>query len=244
MKHYYYFFLTFIIISCASIDSSLIEKGQRAVAFEFLSKGGFLPYWPKDTLLFEKRLHGFMNEFEFTNEIKTPLRKVKFLLYYYKGMCPSGNNLVVFYKDTILVSQFYDQENGYGCDSLIDFINQCLAEEKPLAKDQIKDMAECITKLSDPGSDDYKIISSWKDILWNSDSKIGNDCSASMADSIKIMIKPITISSHDDILEAEYFVWNKQNSWMRKIKLIVYSDNQLEVTNQRIGKYGMGYIPL
>jgi hypothetical protein len=142
------------------------------------------------------------------------------------------------------VSQFWDQENGYGCDSLVDFINQRLAEEKPLAKDQIKDMAECITKLSDPSSDNYKIISSWKDIRWNSDSKDGIDCSASMTDSIKIMIKPITILSHDDTIEAEYFVWNNQNTWLRKIKLIVYSDNQIEVTNQKIGKYGMGYFPL
>jgi hypothetical protein len=239
MKRYIILLFTVFSIANAQVDTSLIERGRILVAYHDSSSWSFLVRIRKDSTMIDKILQWY----KFNYEIKSPLTKVKFLLYQNSNRAPSANHLIVAYKDTFLVSQFYDEENGYGCDSLIDFINQRLADEQPLTVDHIDDMAECITKLSDPGFDSYKIVSSWKEIKWAPESNGVNDHYANMPDSLKAIIKPITVSSQNGIIEADYFVWNEEYTSLRKIKLI-YTDSQIKVQNQKLGLYGVGFIRL
>ena len=57
-----------------------------------------------------------------------------------------------------------------------------------------------------------------------------------MPDSLKSVIRPLSISSDNGNVEANYFVRNT-NSLIKKINL-VYRNKQIEIKTLNIGKYG------
>jgi hypothetical protein len=229
MNRYIILLLLYFPLANAQIDTSLIEKGRRIVAIDDSSCQFYLMRRAHKMTIEENLLW-----YKYDGEINSPLTNAKFLLYDVSHTNPNSRRLVVSYKSELFLKRYCSHE--YGCCDLIGFINCALAEQAPLTEKQLEELIECITKLSDPGFLSYKLISSWKDIPWVPEHSGMRDQFITMPDSLKSVIRPLSISSDNGNVEANYFVRNT-NSLIKKINL-VYRNKQIEIKTQNIGKYG------
>ena len=231
MKLFAILTLASILVACSQIDTALIEKGRRMVAIKDTAFWNARYSLVHKTVTIEEILHWYI----YCGEVKTPIKNTKFLSYLNGSVAPSDAILVVDYKDTLSLATFC--KNEYACDSLVNFLNQCLLSQSSLSKSELELLITAIGTLSDPGFMRYQKISSWKDISWYPN---GSDYqrSVNLPDSLKTAIQPLQISTHGDTVYADYFIWDNSAPMIKRINLL-YFNKKIKLSIQDLGKYGM-----
>ena len=142
-----------------------------------------------------------------------------------------GKN-VASYRDTFHL--VYDSwcRDSYGCNSLVEFINQRLLDEQVLQTQQVTELAATLGKLSFPNN---KIVSN-SDEVWFRDYR---NIVVHLPDSLKGLVKPILIETTIDRTVLEFFVWNIYK--LEKVTLW-YRNKQIEVNSIVIWKSGHQFL--
>lgn len=219
-----YFILTFFlfqILVFAQIDDTLIEKARK---FLYENEVHHRPFYI-DTInqeINEKPYELARNYYQFNEEIKTPLKKTKFLRYSIMTMSPTPSYIIASFNDSLVLLIQWNCNEGYACDSLIRFFNNNLKEENLLNEDQLVELAYALIKISSPSWNIYKIISNYSDVSW-----IGENRSVvHLPDSLKEVIKPIKTKRENNGIELHYYLWDEVKL---KKGLLHYHNNNIDV---------------
>jgi len=218
MKYLALTFCFFQVMSYAQIDDTLIEKARR---FLYLNETHHRPFYI-DTIkqaINEKPYELAKNSYQFNEEIKTPLKKTKFLHYSINTISPTPSYIIASFNDSLVLLIQWNCNEGYACDSLIRFINKRLEEENSLNKDQLVELAYAFLKLSSPSWDSYRIIFKYNDVFW-----IGENRKVEhLPDSLKEVIKPIVVKKEQNIIKLDYYLWDEVK--LKKVILYYHNNN-------------------
>lgn len=228
MKLYLLIILLFSSFAEAQIDSSKIEEARRFLYSQDTRHYPFIIDKGIKKAPIEQGLHFY----RFDLEIDLPLKNTKFLLFHSTRRDPYPYYLIASYKDTFHL--VYDSWcwDSYGCNSLVEFINQRLLDEETLQTQQVTELAATLGKLSFPNN---KIVSN-DDEVWFRDFR---DIVVHLPDSLKGLVKPILIETTIDSTVLEFFAWNIYK--LEKVTLW-YRNKQIEVNSKLIWK--SGYQPI
>ncbi|MFA6978338.1 MAG: hypothetical protein WC209_03355 [Ignavibacteriaceae bacterium] len=231
MKFYLSLIFLFTTFTEAQLDTLKIEEARRFLyshdiyhyPYVIDKINGVIKKAP-----IEQGLHFYV----FDLEIDSPLRNTKFLLFHTTRMDPRPYYLIASYRDTFHL--VYDSwcANSYGCNSLVEFINQHLLDEETLQTQQVTELAATLGKLSFPNN---KIVSN-SDEVWFRDYR---NIVVHLPDSLKGLVKPLLTETTCDSIVLEFFVWNIYR--LEKITLW-YRKKQIEVNSKVIWK--SGYQPI
>ena len=209
------------MMTYAQIDDTLIEKARK---FLYLNETQHRPVYI-DTInleINEKPYELARNSYQFNEEIKTPLKKTKFLCYSINTMSPTPSYIISSFNDSLVLLIQWSCNEGYACDSLIKFINKRLEEENILNEHQLIQLAYAFIKLSSPSWEIYKIVVDYNNIFW-----IGENRKVEhLPDSLKDVIKPIVVKKEQDAIKLEYYLWNEVK--LKKVTLY-YKNNNIDI---------------
>ena len=209
------------MISYSQIDDTLIEKARK---FLYINETHHRPVYI-DTInqeINEKPYELARNSYKFHEEIKTPLKKTKFLRYSINTMSPTPSYIISSFNDSLVLLIQWNCDEGYACDSLIQFINKRLEEEDALNEDQLIQLVYAFIRLSSPSWGGYKIVTNYNDVSW-----IGENRSVMhLPDSLKEVIKPIKTNREKNGIKLHYYLWDKVKL---KNVLLYYQNNNIDV---------------
>jgi len=228
MKLYLLIIFLFTSFTEAQIDTSIIEGSRR---FLYSNDAHHYPFY-LDTISWQLKklpLKEGLNFYVFNHVIDSPLKNTKFLLFHSTRMDPRPHYLIASYKDTF--NLVYDSwcKDSYGCNSLVEFINQRLLDEETLQTHQLYELAITLGRLS---SSRYRIVSTDNEVCYtkNFDTAIVH-----IPDSLKGLVKPLLIETTGDSTVLEFFVWSIYR--LEKV-MLWYRKKQIEVNSKLIWKSG------
>lgn len=214
----------------AQIDEALIEKARQ---FLYLNETQHRPIYI-DTInqeIIEKPYELARNFYQFNEEIKTPLKKTKFLRYSINTMSPTPSYIIASFNDSLVLLIQWNCNEGYACDSLIQFINKRLVEENTLINEQLVELAHAFIKLSSPSWDGYKIVSNYNDVFW-----FGENTNVEyLPDSLKEVIKPVCVKKERDVIMLKYYLWDEFK--VREV-ILYYHNNSINLKLKTIWNSG------
>jgi hypothetical protein len=228
MKIFIYLFIVTNSCLIAQVDTTLINKCRRYLYDQDSVCYPFIYDLKKDKFTkksFEEAKHYYV----FVREIKTPLLKTCFLLYKELTMDPNPHFIVASYDNKLQVLKNEYCEARYGCNLLVDFLNQRLIDEEPLNNDQLFSLAQSIGELSSPKWFPSQIISKYDEVWWKTNSGIEY-----LPDSLRHIIKPFSIEMQDKNAFLRYFIWNSMT--LSEVSML-YNNKIISLNVKRIGKF-------
>lgn len=230
MKAFVQGFLLLILYSHILVsqqDSMLIERGRHLAAEIDFAKFSFQKLSMSESV----------KHIRYIEEIKSPLKNSKFLLYSSLRMSPPPYYLFAVIRDSISLFPRDTCSNRFICPSIIEFVNSLLLYERAFSISQFLELVPALVMFSDPGSSLNKILHNYSDIYWEKDAKI--------SDSLKQIIKSPTIISYQGKEIIQFFVW--ESAWtsteLKKV-YIEYNQGCLNLKIIPLGKFGRGILKM
>jgi len=231
MKCFLFTVFIFQIISFAQQNQNLIEKARL---FLYNNETHHKPIFIDsvsieiENMPYEKA----KTYYKFNGEIKTPLTNTKFFTFSINTINPTPSYIIASYKDSLVLIIEWGCRKRYGCEKILNFLNERLEEEEnKLDGNQLVELAYALVKISFPTWGFYRIISGYDDVSWVGEkNKI-----MYLPDTLKEIIKPIKIKNENNIVELEYYLWDEVI--LQKITLS-YKNNEVNIKTNLIWNSG------